>query len=117
MKHHTSDCTLTNKDALETGRYDCNCEPTPVPPPVGTSGWSELVEELRKQDFENFWAIEKYLFPPIKAFISRIEAESFERGREAFNDCACKEKWTLGVVHQKDTPCYLPSRPLLTKEE
>ena|SRR3990167_4663211 len=24
------------------------------------------------------------------------------------NDCSCKEKWTFGVVHLKDKPCYLP---------
>lgn len=24
------------------------------------------------------------------------------------NDCTCKEKWTFGVVHLKDSPCYWP---------
>lgn len=28
--------------------------------------------------------------------------------RERWNDCACQEKWTFGVVHRKDNPCYWP---------
>jgi hypothetical protein len=24
--------------------------------------------------------------------------------------CSCGEPWTLGVVHQKDKPCYWPER-------
>jgi len=32
--------------------------------------------------------------------------------REKMNDCTCKEKWTFGVVHRKDKPCYLaPQQP------
>lgn len=30
--------------------------------------------------------------------------------RQEFNDCSCQEKWTLGVVHRKDGPCYWPRR-------
>jgi hypothetical protein len=30
--------------------------------------------------------------------------------REEMNNCTCKEKWTFGVVHRKDTPCYWPER-------
>ncbi len=26
------------------------------------------------------------------------------------NDCTCQEKWTFGVVHRKDAPCYIPDR-------
>lgn len=41
--------------------------------------------------------------------------------REEMNDCTCKEKWTFGVVHRKDNPCYWPPRgeliPPLTMTE
>jgi len=28
--------------------------------------------------------------------------------------CSCGEPWTLGVIHQKDKPCYWPERKSLT---
>lgn len=31
--------------------------------------------------------------------------------REEGNNCSCREKWTFGVVHRKDEPCYWPERP------
>ena len=34
--------------------------------------------------------------------------EAYRAGKEEFNDCSCKEKWTFGVVHRKDEPCYWP---------
>ena len=33
-----------------------------------------------------------------------------EEVRWEMNDCTCKEKWTFGVVHRKDLPCYLAPR-------
>ena len=42
----------------------------------------------------------------IKSFFLK----SFEEILEELNDCACKEKWTLGLVHRKDNPCYWPER-------
>ena len=46
----------------------------------------------------------------IESFISQeIERAVRERGEE-LNDCSCKEKWTFGVVHRKDKPCYWPPR-------
>jgi uncharacterized protein YqgV (UPF0045/DUF77 family) len=34
----------------------------------------------------------------------------YKQGQDSMNDCSCKEKWTFGVVHRKDKPCYWPER-------
>lgn len=41
-------------------------------------------------------------------WLAKLDQE-YKRGRESMNDCACKEKWTFGVVHLKDQPCYWPT--------
>lgn len=42
--------------------------------------------------------------------LDEVYAEAYELGKKEFNDCTCQEKWTLGVVHRKDGPCYWPDR-------
>lgn len=42
--------------------------------------------------------------------LNHVGSLAFEEGRAEMNDCVCKEKWTFGVVHRKDIPCYLPPR-------
>ena len=48
-----------------------------------------------------------------KEFIDNVVATTYSQARKdtikEMNDCTCKEKWTLGVVHRKDKPCYWPS--------
>lgn len=59
----------------------------------------------------------KHLFGANQAPRENVEylIESLLTQQEAWlkrewNDCACEEKWTFGVVHMKDTPCYYPPR-------
>jgi hypothetical protein len=43
-----------------------------------------------------------------EAKVSDLLEKARQEGREEMNDCTCKEKWTFGVVHRKDAPCYWP---------
>lgn len=46
----------------------------------------------------------------IESKLTEERARAREEVKHEFNDCTCQEKWTLGVVHRKDGPCYWPPR-------
>lgn len=68
-------------------------------------GFRDLYFSLNKSDsntdyYENT--------PRLVDFISRLILSERADERRKLNDCTCKEKWTFGVVHRKDGPCYWP---------
>ena len=70
----------------------------------------EILAEFRDEfpglgTFEhNRVVLEAFLIDTIKKVLDRVERDRIP------NDCSCKERWTYGVVHCKNVPCYWPPR-------
>jgi len=75
--------------------------------------WEQLFDErfVKRDNVAEFVDVPYIAGNPeeIKSFIRELIAEKERAVREELNDCSCKEKWTFGVVHQKDKPCYWPT--------
>ena len=99
-----------------------NCNP-PHPPMENKNTWQERFDELfptlnfsgepneESDRLTGCFTKDTATLPiEIKSFLHQEIDLAVKRREGELNDCACKEKWTFGVVHRKDNPCYYPPR-------
>ena len=72
----------------------------------------EIIDRFLAQPYFNreWEGVYNRLRLEIKTFIRSTREDAVRETENRLNNCACKEKWTFGVVHCKDMPCYWPPR-------